>query len=543
MRQAERAGFWAVGVILVALGAYHNSFRGPFILDDNGSIRNNPTIERLWPIRLTHPELRGGDTVKGRPLVNTSLALNYALGGRRVAGYHGFNLVLHIGVALTLMGLVRRTCLLPGMPPVFRQAAAPLAGITAMLWAVHPLTTAAVTYLIQRAEALMALFYLLTLYASLRGAESRRSGPWYAAAVLFCLLGAASKEAIATAPLAVLLYDRAFLAGSFKAAFRKRWGLYAGLTACWIPLAWLVASTGLRGGTVGAGPADYSIGPYAWTQIWAIARYVRLAFWPDGLIFDYGRLLVGSFRELWLPTLGLVLGLAAAVVAWVRWPRAGFPLHLFFLVLAPSSSVIPVMTQTVAEHRMYLPLAGLLSATVLGLYRGWTLRAPNRRRWIPLTAAGLAVLALSARTVRRNEDYRTVERIWRSTLQYRPTSARAHTNLGIDLQDQGRSDEALASFQEALVREPDFMLAHYNLGITLGRMGRHEEAVVHFREAARIEPDHAPAYYNWGIALGHLGRHAEGIELFREAVRRQPDYAPARKVLETLQIRPGDADR
>src|SRR4030095_15544248 len=129
-------------------------------------------------------------------------------------GYHAFNLVVHVAAALALYGLVRRTLLTEALRARYADRADWLALAVATLWAVHPLQTAAVTYVIQRAESMMSLFYLLTLYCLVRGVASARPSAWYTAGVLACGLGAACKPVIATAPLLTLLYDRVFLAGT-----------------------------------------------------------------------------------------------------------------------------------------------------------------------------------------------------------------------------------------------------------------------------------------------------------------------------------------
>ena len=112
--------------------------------------------------------------------MNFSLAVNYAIGGLNVRGYHATNLAIHLAAALLLFGLLRRTFLLPAMRERLGAAATPLALAVALLWAVHPLQTESVTYVVQRAESLVGLFYLLTLYGLVRGATAARPLGWYA---------------------------------------------------------------------------------------------------------------------------------------------------------------------------------------------------------------------------------------------------------------------------------------------------------------------------------------------------------------------------
>ncbi len=269
----------------VIVVAYSNSFSGPFVYDDVNSIaQGNPTLFHLWPIWpvLNPPD---GLTVSGRPLLNLSFAVNYALGGTKVWGYHALNLVIHVLAGLTLFGLVRRTLLLPRLRGQFGATALPLALVAAALWALHPLQTEAVTYVVQRAESMMGLFYLLTMYAFVRGLESPAPARWYAASIGSCLLGMASKEVMVSAPVMVLLFDRTFGSGSFREAFRQRRRFYLALAATWLWLGCLVMSTGgNRSGSVG-----FNVGVSWWayilTQFVAVTRYLRLSFWPHPLVF------------------------------------------------------------------------------------------------------------------------------------------------------------------------------------------------------------------------------------------------------------------
>ena len=229
-------------VIAAGIGAYHNSFQGPFIFDDLHSIPLNPHIRHLWPIReaLSAPRYC---SVNGRPVICLSLALNYALGGLNVRGYHAFNLAVHLLSALVLFGILRRTLEGEKLRDRFGDAAVWLAAAIAIIWEIHPLQTESVTYIVQRTELLMGLFLLLTLYCALRGSHSARPSAWYLAAVISCALGMGSKEVMVGAPLLVLLYDRVFLASSFRELWQRRGGLYASLAATWLILVVLVART------------------------------------------------------------------------------------------------------------------------------------------------------------------------------------------------------------------------------------------------------------------------------------------------------------
>src|SRR5439155_26554763 len=170
-------------------------------------------------------------TVGPRPVVNFSLAVNYALGGLDVWGYHAFNLAVHIVAALALYGIVRRTLLRPGLRERHSDAAPWVGLAAALIWRVHPLQTESVTYVVQRTELLMGLFFLLTLYCVIRGAEAARPGAWYAAAIASSAVGMGSTEVMAMAPVGVLAYDRLFLSPSLRETFHRRLALSAGRAA------------------------------------------------------------------------------------------------------------------------------------------------------------------------------------------------------------------------------------------------------------------------------------------------------------------------
>ena len=229
---------------------------------------------------------------------------------------------------------MRWTLLLPPLAARFGPASTGLALAVALVWALHPLQTNSVTYIVQRAEALVGLFYLLTLYCFVRGATSARGSAWYAAAVAACALGMASKEVMVSAPLVALLYDRLFISGSFKEGLRRRWGWYLALAATWAILGLLVYLSLGRGGSAGFG-LGMTAWEYARTQFGCIIHYLRLAFWPSPLVLDYGTGTVSEAADIVPYAIGVVLLLAATAVALARRPRWGFLGVWFFAILAP----------------------------------------------------------------------------------------------------------------------------------------------------------------------------------------------------------------
>lgn len=569
---APGRGRWlAVAVLLAAiLAAYANSLHAPFVYDDILAIPENQTIRRLWPLGdVLLPQVEGGVTVSGRPVLNLSFALNHAVSGAAPWSYHVTNILIHAGAALALFGLVRRTLVRSG--GVTAATGERLALLVAALWALHPLQTQAITYTVQRAESLMGFFYLFTVYAFVRGLdagdEARQRRRWWAASVGACVLGVGTKEVMATAPLLVLLYDRTFAAGSFARALRERRGYFAALFATWLVLAALLATTGgNRGGTVGLG-VGLPLWAYPLTQFQALARYLGLSFWPSPLTFEYGTFWVKAAGDI-LPYALVVLPLLAATVfALWRRPALGFLGVWFFLILAPTS-LAPGTIQMIVEHRMYLPLAAVVTAVVLGLWRVAGSRA--------LAGCGAIALALAAATAARNHDYRSNLALWADTVAKRPLNPRAHQGLAEALEAAGRFDEAIRVRQEAIRLLPDESQYHYNLALTLAdagkldeamrhyqlslqlfpneprthnnlavllvKQGRNTEALTHYAEAVRLRPNDAQYHYNHGVALMREKRAAEARASYEAALRLKPDHADAHYNLAAIDIGEGRLD-
>jgi tetratricopeptide (TPR) repeat protein len=514
-------------IIFAGFAAYHNSFGGGFIFDDGSSITENVTIRHLWPVWDALSPPISDLTVSGRPILNLSLAINYAWGGNSVRGYHVANLAIHILAGLTLLGIVGRTLGLcsgqalrqSALRERFGASAMPLALAVALLWTLHPVQTESVTYVIQRAESLMGLFYLLTLYAFIRGAEARASGWWHGAAVAACLLGMTTKEVVVSAPLLVLLYDRTFVSGSFREAWRRHRWLYFGLAIPLLMLAGRLAAQGGNRDTHSGFGINVSWWAYALTQFPAVARYLALSAWPHPLVFDYEPLWVKRVADV-VPQALLVVALVAGtlIALWRRSPL-GVAGAWFFAILAPTS-LVPGAAQMIVEHRMYLSLAAAMVLLALGIYA-----LAGRRSLVVLLAlaAGFGWL-----TEQRNPVYHNELSLWSDTVAKRPDHVLAHGNLGTALAQAGRLTEAIVQFEEALRLDPSFVDAHSNLGNALLQAGRVTEAITQYEATVRLRPDYAPGHYNLGNALLTLHRPGEAIRQYEATLRLRPDYLPAR---------------
>jgi len=389
----------------------------------------------------------------------------------------------------------------------------------------------------------MGMFYLLTLYCAIRAFAPGPLRPaWMVGAVVAAVLGMGSKQVMVTAPLMVVIYDAIFAPGGFRRRLRGRWPLYAGLGATWVVLAVLVyfgprsRSAGFT--YEGASPADYAV-----TQFHVIFHYLRLALWPSGLCLDYGWPIAEGRGEILGWGIGIALLLALTVWALIHYRPWGFLGVWFFVVLAPSSSVMPIADAAV-EHRMYLPLAAVVAGVVPGLFlagrallRRLEPEAARRER-IGLFAGGAAaaggLIALSLATVFRNLDYHSEVGMWTDVTRKAPGNYRGWDSLGVALNRAGRTTEAVRAHQRAIELNPHHADSHYNLAVALGNAGDPKRAAEACRRALRLNRRHKKAWTNLAQALKKMRRLEQAEQAHRRALAIDPRYLNAHGGLAAL---------
>jgi tetratricopeptide (TPR) repeat protein len=394
----------------------------------------------------------------------------------------------------------------------------------------------------------------------------------------------AAKAVMVTAPVMVLLYDRFFLAGSFREAWRRRGGVYWGLgltggvlVACGVVQHVFTPATDRT--AIGFGFKGISPWEYVLTQTGVILHYLRLSLWPNPLCLDYAWPVAHHVGEVIVPGVVIVVLVLLTLWAFLRKHWIGFAGAWFFLILAPTSSVIPVR-DVAFEHRMYLPLAAVIVVVLAGVCAVWNfigrrfLQNNTSRRWVEAAFVVGIVACLGSCTVRRNRDYHDELGVWNKVAEYRPDNARAHVNIGVLLEREGRVEESIAEYRIALAMEPDYADAHFNLGVALVRLNRFDEAERAFRDAIRLSPGDAPAHVNlanvlyrrndWDAAMAEYGeavritphdqgarlglarslakntRYDEAIAEYRRLLQIAPNYAVAHRDLGNAYIRKGD---
>ena len=555
---------WAVAIIMAVLlfALYGRAIDSPLFFDDHIAILENKSITTLWP-PIGDSQHRGPLNpepelpVSARPLVNLSFAVNHYFAGLVPRGYHQVSVVFHLANSLLLWLIVRRTLRLPYFAGRFAASAGWLAFALATLWAIHPLQTEVVAYATQRTELMMAFFYFATLYCSLRywsllapavadqpetlpakgpGQNSVATGSdpaassrhlWLALSVLSCLCGMASKEVMVSAPVIVLLFDRAFVSGSLMNALRRSWPLYVGLCATVGLLLFLIADAP-RSESAGF---HLHISAVSWwyTQSKVLLMYLKLVVWPSPLLIHSEFPYLQTIGESWLYVAVVAVLAAATLVLLYRNTAIGFLATFVFAILSPTF-VIPIVTEMAAERRMYLPLTAILATLIIGGYGlvkhySSSLTLPQKATLNRGTLALLLVIVLAFWLVSANRvaNYNDPLKLFAQVIQVEPMNHVAHQNMAYHLQAVGEDKQALEHYREAVRVRPDSIQGRFGLCSLLLKTGQNAEAIEELKKTVVLVPNDAPMRNNLASALSVAKRYEEAIEAYKATLKLEPN--------------------
>jgi protein O-mannosyl-transferase len=523
--------------ILIAVGliVYYNSFNGVFVFDDLVFIVDSLELRTLCPPW----DAMFGGLHYTRPIGGLSFAINYAISGLEIWSYHLFNLVIHLVAGIALFGIL--TITLEKTP--YRHISSILSLVISLIWLVHPLQTESVTYIIQRYESLMGMFFLLSVFSyTLSTRFSRYKIPLQAGSILFCYLGVGSKQVAVLIPVLILLVDRCFVTNSFKKSIKNAWGFLLLLFSSWIPMA-ILGITEKPFEWAGFDMQVVTPWKFALSEFGVIVHYLKLAFWPDPLVFDYFWQLAETPGEIIPYALIILLLVSLSIFALAKNHPLGFLGISFFLLLSPTSSIMP-LSDLAADHRMYLPLAPVITFTVIVIYslfqQGFMFfnkadqkkgENPNSRAAAtPGTLAFIvfsvsAIIIFSTLTIERNALYSDKISIWRDTAEKAPHNARAWANLGNALVEAKQYNEAIPPLKKALELNPSYSVALVNMGFLYSLKNNVEKAIYYWENALKSRKNHK-TYYNLGLLYQLQGNKEKAISYFENAVKLKPRWSP-----------------
>lgn len=552
--KAQKIIFAAALAVMTVL-AYLPAARCGFIWDDDAYVTENPLLtesDGLWRTWFSTNQ-----PSQYFPLVYTTFRLEHSIWGLNPHGYHITNILLHAANAILVWILLRRLSV-PG------------AWVAAAVFALHPVHVESVAWITERKNVLMTLFFLLSILKWLQFVEesqTRRAWRFYVLSLLFYALALFSKTTACTMPAALIL----ILWIKHIPLKAKRWlqvapyllfGLAMGIFTVWFELTH--QTTGRL--ALGLNPVNRTLlaGRALWFYISKLILPLKLCFsypaWkidendPRQYVWLLGCLIMAWSIWRWRDTLG-----RKAVAAIIFFPATLFPTLGFF-------SLYTFRYTYVADHYQYVAGIGLIALAVGAGYR-LAHRFGKTGKAVATVAAALLLVVLGTLTWRQTHIYKDLETLWRDTLKKNPDSFLASSNLGVLLLDsgsrlyesemylrraveidpacppayynlgnllklQGKLDEAISSYRQALkLQMPNPFVVHLNLANALTQNGEYKEAVEHLNEALRIKPDSAEAYHNWGLTLMVQGKIDEAIEKWKKALELNPDLAVARHYL------------
>jgi tetratricopeptide (TPR) repeat protein len=495
--RALSAWLFAFFLAVVTLVAYQRLWHAGFIWDDDAMLLDNPLIRQAGGWWQAWFNRAGNDFV---PATITSYWLEWRLWGANPLGYHLDNVLLHVCSALLLWRILLRLKI-PG------------AWLAAALFAIHPVNVESVAWIAQRKNTLAMLFLLVSVQWYLTFEDSGRRRWYWLAAGMF-LLALMGKTAVVPLPV-VLLGLAWWRRRRIDCKDVKHSLIFFALAAAGSLLAvWIQ-----QGAALGIVVRQDSF----WSRLagagWAVWFYLYKALLPLNLAFVYPRWQIDARSVLsYIP---LVLLGAAFVLCWRsrgRWAKAlFFGLAYFVVMLLPILGFLNIYFMRyslVADHWEYFAIIGPIALAAAVLVRK------------PVLAAAL-LLALGALTWKQCGMYADADTLWQTTLRLNPQCSLAYLNLGVDLDEKGRVDEAVGNYRKALQFTPDLEEAHNDLGYAFLQEGRADEATAQFREALQIWPAFAEAHYNLGNALFQKGRVDEAITEYQNALQIKPLYMEA----------------
>jgi len=549
-------------IFLLSLFAYSRTFNGEFQFDDDISVIENPYVNGAS--KFSWPNLADRIRNGTRPFTTITFALNYQMGGSDVRWYHITNFLIHLFNGILIFYLVLLTMRSPKLLAPDQRRALPVALISAAIFLLHPIQTQAVSYISQRYESLASLFYLLSLVAYIKARLTpsltlppRGGGmgggatavPYtthatrytlYAISIISGILALGSKEIAITIPVVIMLYefyffeDRPFLKRITGPGVFIILSLIAGVFM-------LIGFS--RGIDAGFSVRTFTPWEYLLTQFRALTVYIRLLFLPINQNLDYDFRISKSLLEIdtFLSLLFILILIAAAIISFRRWRLGSFFILWFFIILAPTSSIIPII-DPIFEHRVYLASAGIF-IIVSDMLSRWILMHPSPS---PSPARGEGTIQQLKAIYQ--EDYPPIPPLLKGGISEvsphpnpLPQGEREQNNPPplrgggegegeITFSEQKYNRIAVcvviilmvlltaATFQrnrvwvtklslweDAAKKSPMKSRVHNNLGNCYMLLDRYFRAIEEYKKAVALDKNNIEAYYNLGINLDNVG--------------------------------------
>jgi len=543
------AGLAALLTLIIYLAALQNDF---VLWDDDLYVLKNPHIQSLnasffkWAIFTFH-------AYNWHPLTWISHALDYAVWGLNPLGHHLTNIIFHAVntfVVVFLMIRLLETKKEPTMSSGARgflteRAILMAAGVTGLLFGLHPVHVESVAWVSERKDLLCALFYLLTISMYVRHLSVREHQitqkkirsfvftKYYFWACGFFILALLSKPMAVTLPVVLLILDwypfqRIQSFQTFWQAVGEKIPFFVlSLFSSIITILAQRAGGAIRSTEVIPLPDRVLVGASS------LVSYLGKVLWPLDLVpyYPYPRhISILSFE--YLSAIVLVIGITAVCIVLARKQKLWLTVWgIYVVTLLPVLGIVQVGDQSMADRYMYLPSLGPF--LILGLAAAWIWAKVNRlRRWRLVTkasVAGVAVLvfaALSFLTFKQIGIWKNSIDLWSYVIRKEPERVPlAYNNRGLAYGNEGLFKEAFEDLSTAIILDSSYDLAYSARGTVFGKMGLYARAIEDYNKAIVLEPGNYLVYNNLGIVYSKTGLYDKAAESFSKAIAIKPDEA------------------
>ncbi len=549
--------FLLLGIIIIL--CYSNTFHSSWHFDDYPNILFNPNLHienlSLEDLKGSFYEAGSNQSRFRRPTAAVTFAVNWYFGKDNVAGYHSVNIFIHILTAFFLFLATAQLFRTPALVSLYNENQVYFCALlSAVFWAVHPIQTQAVTYIVQRMASLAAMFYILAnwLYLKGRNIQNQIHAVFFYAGVLVCfVLAVGAKENAILLPLSLVLAEIIFfehLKEKKKRKFLLFFSLIAGLVFFCVALFFMKGS--IFSFLQGYEARFFSLSERMMTQPRILLLYLSQLIWPvaDRFSLMHDIEISVSLFTPWstIPSILLVLSLIAAGMLLIhRNPLISFSILFFFLNHLVESSIIPL--EMVYEHRNYLPSFFLFLPIAAGIHKGLDyFRAKFFMHALVTVFVIFIIISAGIGTYTRNRVWATEKSLWTDTMLKAPGLARPVHNLGECYAKEGDDDTALHLYQKALhltdMRIGQKAYTYHNIGNIYQKYGKYEAAADYYRKAVKDNPGHTDALYNLALTLVQLNDPESALDTADRLVSEYGNNADYHNLKGMILLKTGNTD-
>jgi tetratricopeptide (TPR) repeat protein len=560
-RAAERKIFFAAAALSAILFLlYWNSLDGAWQFDDITNIVNNRGLhlktlspEGIKKAFFSDPARPGA---LYRPVSCVTFALNHYVDGLDAFGYHLVNVLTHIVSSFFLFLFLSHILLLPSQEGKSGPEAYSLALLATFFWAIHPIQTQAVTYIVQRMTSLGGMFTIMSMffYVKARTAEQgKKQFLLLSLCIISFFFAFGCKENAIMLPVSLMLCEGLVLGGAWSRRKRNLVGLVLGVTVLLGILYLHWRHGGLQSLLQGYEGRPFTLGQRLLTEPRIILFYVSQLLYPLPDRFSVAHSIEISSSFFTPPSTGIsIIVIACAIVLLIftakRHPLISFSFLFFLLNHAVESTVLPL--ELIFEHRNYVPSMMFFLPFAMGICK--LLDRYKSKRVMQSIMAGFVIFVLICfghSTYLRNMDWKNPKTLWTAALLKAPDQLRVHHNLGLYYQDQGLTERALEEYKKALEspvihRKNESFMTHYQMGNLCSELGDHQRAIRHYLEAIRLDPNLYLAMVKLAALYDEDNNRALADYYLKEAFKRNHGHPVINLNMAILclrEARPGEA--